>query len=154
MSQRIRKILLVSIRPQHAHKLLAGEKTVELRRVAPNVQNGDMILIYSCSPERALVGTAYVARVLVSKPRDLWNQVRDKACVSKSEFDSYFAGASRAVGIFLRHVRALAKPVPLEELRRESPGFHPPQCFRYVHAEAHGTYSSLPHTAIRAALAG
>src|SRR5438552_3893096 len=40
--------LLLSIRPKHAEKIFDGIKTVELRRIRPRLQRGDLVLVFRC----------------------------------------------------------------------------------------------------------
>ncbi len=49
--------LLVSVKPVYARLILAGSKTVELRRVRPNAVPGCQVLIYASSPTMEMVGT-------------------------------------------------------------------------------------------------
>jgi predicted transcriptional regulator len=126
--------LFLSVKPIFANGILDGTKTVELRRVCPNVASGDMVLIYSTSPEMALLGSAQVAQVLSGAPLHIWKEVREHACVTREQFDSYFSGATTASGIWLCAVRRLARPIHLRELRERWPWLKPPQSYRYVDA--------------------
>jgi len=126
--------LFLSVKPIFASRILDGTKTIELRRVRPNVVSGDVVLIYSTSPEMALLGSAQVAQILSGTPQDIWPQVLDHASVSQAQFDDYFSGATTAIGIRLRAVRRLARPIHLQELRERWPWLKPPQSFRYVDA--------------------
>ena len=38
-----KKILLLSIKPKYAKKILAGNKTVELRKNKPKIDRGDIV---------------------------------------------------------------------------------------------------------------
>ena len=126
------RALLVSLRPRFAHALLAGDKTVELRRVPPSVECGTLVLMYSSSPERQLVGTARVSHVAVATPDEIWECHGTQTGLSRSEYDKYFAGTNRAVAIVIQDPVRLGRPRPLAELRRRWDGFRPPQSFRYV----------------------
>jgi predicted transcriptional regulator len=129
-----REALLLSVRPVFVDRILDGTKTVELRRVRPDVVAGQNILIYSSTPTMALLASAIVARVDVSDPENLWQHVRHAAGVSKAEYAAYFTGAGRAAAIWLSHVRALSRPIALRELRERWPWFRPPQSYCYVRA--------------------
>jgi predicted transcriptional regulator len=57
--------IIISIRPEHARNIMAGRKTVELRRRFPaSVLHGTTMLIYSSTPERALVGAVRIGRCI------------------------------------------------------------------------------------------
>lgn len=130
-----KNVLFLSIRPQYVARILDGSKTVELRRVRPNVDSGQSALIYSSSPTMAVLAVATIERIESSEPAELWPHVRHAAGVSKAEYDDYFYAASRAVAIWIRNVTPLLHPVSLAELRERWPWFRPPQSYRYVSAE-------------------
>jgi predicted transcriptional regulator len=126
--------LFLSVRPTFANRILNGTKTIELRRVRPNVVLGHTVLIYSSSPEMALLGTARVEGILSGAPRELWGEVKGAAGVSRKEYDDYFDGAVIAIGIRLGAVQKLSRPISLQELRKRWPWLRPPQSYRYVTA--------------------
>lgn len=126
------RVVLFSIRPEHAASILDGSKTVELRRVKPRIRDGDVALVYVTSPVCAVVAALKVHRVVVEPPRELWEVVERRAGVNRREYDDYYSGASTGVAIFVEHVTELEEPVPLADLQHRIPGFQAPQSFRYV----------------------
>lgn len=130
----LRETLLFSVRPIFVDRLLEGAKRVELRRMRPDVTPGMDALIYSSTPTKALLASAVVDRVEASGVEALWPRVRDAAGVTRSEYSAYFEGTERAVGIWLSDVRALKRPLGLQELRERWPWFRPPQSYCYVRA--------------------
>lgn len=126
------RAVLLSIRPGHANNILAGSKTVELRRMGPRVKAGDLALIYVTRPISAVVARFTVAGVVSGHPRWLWPTVRDRVGLDRPQYDDYYSGATKATAIFLADVRELPEPVPLIDLEEAIPGFRPPQSFRYV----------------------
>ena len=126
------RMVFLSVKPRFAEMLLAGEKTVELRRVRPRLQRGDVILLYASSPTSRVVGYCHVAEVVSDAPQRLWHSVEERAAVSRTEYDKYFEGAARATGIVVERATALQNHISLADLRRHVPGFMPPQSFRYL----------------------
>lgn len=124
--------LLVSVKPVYADLLLSGAKTVELRRVRPQVKPGCPVLLYASSPQMAMVGTARVSAITCDSPDAIWNQFSDQVGIDYTTFAGYFAGTGNAVAITLADVEPLPALVPLAELRRRISGFRPPQSFRYL----------------------
>ncbi|MHB1035016.1 MAG: hypothetical protein ACYC35_15220 [Pirellulales bacterium] len=121
---------MLSVHPRFANGILAGTKRVELRRRSPRV--ADAVVLYATSPVKAVVG-AFTIESIVRLPLGLlWRQVRGIAEVTRAEYLDYFNGLTEGVGIFVGHVVSLDRPVPLPELRRLWPGFHPPQGFQYL----------------------
>ena len=124
-------MLLVSIQPKYVDLILAGTKRIELRRQVPRVSSGPA-LIYASSPRKELVASFQIAHVLNTSIELMWQRVQDHAGVTREAFDEYYTGAKSAVGIWIKDVKALPKPIPLVDLRLVWDGFHPPQSFRYI----------------------
>ncbi len=127
------RTILLSVRPKYAHLILDGSKTVELRRVCPNIGPGDFIMMYESSPARRVRALLHVEEIIHDAPTQLWPRVRRDAGVTRTDFDRYFAGAATAVGIRLHVADNLSPPLHLAELQRVAPGFRPPQSYQYVH---------------------
>lgn len=126
------RYVVFSIRPPHAEKILAGKKTVELRRrFANDVRPGALALIYTTSPTRALTGLAQIRQVQRLTVPELWKHYRSAACIPKGTFEAYFSGRNCGYAIMLAFARPLARPVGLSELREQF-GFEPAQSFQYA----------------------
>lgn len=124
--------IVLSINPRFAARIFDGWKTVELRRIKPRVGKGDHIFIYESSPTMAVVGYCSVGGIISAPLAELWREVRHAAGVSYAEFNAYYDGTSEGYGILLSDVHRFARPLPLVQLRKVHPGFHPPQSHRYV----------------------
>ena len=128
-----RKSLFISIKPRYAEMIFSGAKTVELRRTEPRVGKGDKMIVYVSSPAREVTGECIVTEIEKDTPKKLWLRIRDKAGVTKEEFDDYFEGASQAIAIHVRKPKKFGTPVGLGSLRKDF-SLQPPQSFRYVEA--------------------
>lgn len=124
--------LLLSIRPRFAEQIFAGTKTVELRRVCPRVEAGDLVIVYSSGAEKALVGAFQIAGVVKSTPKVIWKRYGAETGLSKTELDSYYAGVDAGYAIEISQTWRLMVPVKLADLRRQPGGFLPPQGYRYL----------------------
>ena len=127
-----RSVLLLSLKPRFAASILDGTKTVELRRVAPKVQPGHMVLIYASSPVRQLAGKCRVVRLDVAPKSVIWERYRNQCGVTEAEYEAYFEGAQNAVAIVVDSPCTLQEPPSLATLRNRVAGFRPPQSFRYL----------------------
>jgi predicted transcriptional regulator len=129
-----RQDFLVSIRPQYVAKILAGQKTVELRRRFPEaVSVGTMAYIYSTSPVRAVVGFAKIKEVQRLTVADIWKEHADAACITRRELYNYFSGTKFGFAILLSAVKAMRNQLTACELESQF-GIVPPQSYRYVTA--------------------
>jgi len=137
------KVLLLSIRPRYAEKIFQGMKQVELRRVRPNIQHGDHILVYVTAPIKALEGVLQVDYVIEDHPHELWSHVENTAGVTRDEFDAYYDGADVGFGIFFKEAKRINNPISLDKLRKLFGSFHPPQSYRYLHPAEVEIYGQL-----------
>ena len=124
--------LLLSLKPRFAALIFDGQKTVELRRVAPTIQPGDRALIYASSPLRQLVGTCRVVDVEIDSKAEVWERYGDQCALTEEEYEAYFEGAKHAVAIVVDNPARLPEPPSLATLRNRMSGFRPPQSFRYL----------------------
>lgn len=129
------KDLIISIHPKYSEKILAGKKTVELRRRFPlSTAKGTTIYIYSTSPVRAIVGSAEIAETIKLPIKAIWKKYSKCAFIKKEDFESYFNGLSEGFALELKNAKTFDKPVELAELR-ERFNFTPPQSFIYARQE-------------------
>ena len=125
-------ILLLSIRHHYAVKLFAGTKKVELRRIKPKLNPGDIVVVYVSSPVKAVAGFFVVQEIIQSVPTELWDQVKDLAGISKYEFEKYYDNSRCAWGIVLKKFKYFEPPLALEYLRLNWKNFSPPQSYKYL----------------------
>jgi predicted transcriptional regulator len=127
-------LLIVSVKPEYAKKILNGEKTIELRKCAPKrVGENDYILIYVTAPVKELWGIYKIENIIKENPNDLWKNHGKQTGLKKHEFYDYFKDNVKAFGIQLQQVgNPLISPIKLDSLRSLIPGFTPPQTYSYT----------------------
>jgi predicted transcriptional regulator len=123
--------LLISIRPSFVKSIFAKTKIVELRRVKPRLQTGDLVVIYASGTTKGIVGAFEVAGVTVATPKYIWRKHNGGSGLAKEAFDRYFAGANRGYAIRIGRLWKHPVPIPLRTLRRRQAGFCPPQGYHY-----------------------
>ncbi|WP_027553695.1 helix-turn-helix domain-containing protein [Bradyrhizobium sp. Cp5.3] len=129
---RPKRDVVLSVRPVYSQKIMAGEKTVELRRRFPiSAPSGTVAYIYSTSPVRAMVGSAEIENVYKMPIADIWKKFGSKARITRDDFESYFSGLEAGFALKFKNARAFARPIDLSELRRRF-RFEPPQSFLYA----------------------
>ena len=126
------RMIVLSLKPRFADAILAGGKTVELRRSEPKIVVPTRALVYATSPVRALVGTCIVTSVVSEQLATLWREYGPRTGVNHREFLEYFEGVEKGTALTLADPASLPQPIPLTRLRGTSPGFRPPQSFAYV----------------------
>lgn len=125
------KVLLISVKPEFAEKIFDGTKQIELRKSVPNVSKGDMVIIYSTLPVKAVLGTCVVENVIKKSPAQLWKIHSSKLGIDRKRYFEYFRNSGTAVGIVLTSIDRLANEISLDSIRKHFPKFSPPQTFRY-----------------------
>ncbi|MDW3119373.1 MAG: helix-turn-helix domain-containing protein [Roseovarius pacificus] len=129
---KLQRDVVLSIKPIYSEKILAGHKTVELRRRFPvSAPSGALAYIYSTSPVKAMVGTASIRDVLKLPVEQIWTEFESTAFIERSLFDKYFEGLDHGYALVFDDVKSFSRPLPLHELR-ERFGFEPPQSFLYA----------------------
>jgi predicted transcriptional regulator len=136
--------LLLSIRPKYANMIFAGTKTVELRRVRPSIQAGDLVLVYVSSPTKEMQGAFRVGKTISGKPSTIWKKFGKQTGVTRTEFNAYFAGKDQAHALMIEDAWTLPTPVQLACLRKEKQGFRPPQSFHYIRGAGFASSFGIP----------
>ncbi len=126
------RALFISVKPRYANAILEGSKTVELRRTRPHLPDGSLVILYSSTPTRAVVGWAHHAGIRVGTPIEIWDKYGTAAAIDETDYDAYFDGTDQAFALELNCVVAV-QPIPLDVIR--SIGIQPPQSWRYVPAD-------------------
>jgi predicted transcriptional regulator len=129
------EVILMSIKPKYAEKIIFGSKTIELRRVAPNLDKSEIILIYESSPVKAITGYAFISSITKSSPEEVWNLFSRETQISKDDFDTYYNGTEHAFAIHITNATPFVVPISLADLRSENILTNPPQSYRYLHME-------------------
>ena len=135
--------ILISIKPQHVEDILNGKKTVELRRRAPRIPVGTRMWVYSTLPDAHVRMVATVEKLEELAPSTIWRKNSKKMALSKSEYNGYVDGCSKVCALHLSKITQLSKPLSLQKLRDEQPGFNPPQFFKFLDSKSVLVHSFL-----------
>lgn len=120
--------VLLSIKPEFANKIFAGEKTFEYRK-ATFTKNVSTVVVYATQPVGLIIGEFDIDRVLEGTPTDLWQETKSGAGISEDFFSEYFRGRLRGYAIKIKGSRLYSKAI---NPYRTSDHFVPPQSFRYL----------------------
>ena len=126
------RMVVLSLKPRFAEAILAGVKTVELRRTVPKIEVPTRALLYATTPVRALLGTCVIANVRSADLAVLWREYGSRSDLRYHEFQQYFVGVDAGTALELTQPQVLSQRIPLQDLRAKPRGFRPPQSFAYV----------------------
>ena len=129
------RMVVLSLKPRFAEAILAGVKTVEVRRTEPKIVVPTRALLYAASPVRALLGTCIITSVRSTDLAALWREYGSDAALSHEEFLRYFEGVDVGTALTLTEPQRFSRRVPLQDMRAKPKSFRPPQSFAYVDAK-------------------
>lgn len=121
--------ILMAIKPQFVEKIRRGEKKFEFRRVLPQHQEVDSIIVYASKPVGKVVGEMIVGDFLTYPTDELWEWTKEKSGLTREEFFSYFHGKTNAHAIEIKSYRDYEQPILLDVLL---PDKTPPQSYCYL----------------------
>lgn len=123
------RAVLLSIKPKYADLIIAGSKTVELRRSWPSNDIGVMV-IYSSAPVQRLTGIALIKEVRECDLESLWEIAQEHGGgVTYEELQTYIDKKKNCYGVLLGRVAPAEVLVDPKDL---FPAFTPPQGFLYL----------------------
>lgn len=117
---------IISIHPNYADAILAGTKTIELRRRIPELRLGTRLWIYATRPVGAVIGFVTIQSVSKAHPSTIWKRHRNGVGIDYDEFKAYFSGTEEAIAIALVSAKHTC-PITVDQLREIRGKFHPPQ---------------------------
>ena len=121
------KKIIISINPEHVKNIINGTKKFEYRTKAAK-SDVNKIIIYETTPVKRVVAEAEIVEVLSMNPKDLWNETKTQAGISKEFFDNYFQNRKVAYAYRLGKVKVYKESKALEEFGLRCA----PQSFAYV----------------------
>jgi len=128
----MKNILVISIKPEYMNLILAGVKSIELRKCRPIIPKDDILVaLYSTAPVKAVVGFCLLDELIEDNPTSLWSRFSDCVGIDKDTFFEYYSNHGKAFGLRLENVYVLKESLGLEEIKAQLPGFTPPQTYKY-----------------------
>lgn len=108
--------LLVSMKPRYAERILAGSKLVEIRKKFSEKWIGCKAILYSSSPQRALVGEATVRSVTSASPTAIWARFGTSIGCSAKDFKAYVGATEEVSAIELDEIFPYKQPISLSQI--------------------------------------
>ncbi|MGQ9674637.1 MAG: hypothetical protein ACUVX1_03110 [Chloroflexota bacterium] len=130
-SRSIRHIAMLTIHPEFARRIFAGQKNIEFRKVRFQ-RDVSHVVVYAGAPVRSILGYFEVAALDEASPRELWSRYGASCGTLPDEFQAYFDSHKRGMAIKIGTVNMLKEPLPLSALDQ---ALTPPQCFVYLTRE-------------------
>jgi predicted transcriptional regulator/ribosomal protein S18 acetylase RimI-like enzyme len=130
--QRLKSLLLISVKPEYATKIEQGEKLVEFRRKFATCSESMHAFFYVSSPTKEIRFSACIDKVIKDQPTCLWETYGNVSGIDKERFSEYFSTINAGYALPLSQVGMLSNPISLSELRSYEPSFTPPQSYCWL----------------------
>lgn len=124
--------ILLSIKPQFANAIFAGDKHFEFRKAIPRDREAKRVYVYASAPISRVIGFFDVESILSDHPDALWAETQSGAGITKEYFHKYFAGRQLGHAFKVKDASLFDEPRCLASMFSIK---HPPQSFRYVSAQ-------------------
>lgn len=120
--------ILMPINPIHVEKIMSGTKKYEYRKILPKKTNLDIMLIYSTSPIKKVIGEAEILEIIIDNKEIVWNKTKDNSGINKEFYDKYYQNKDFAVAYKLGKIKKYDNPKDLKEFNIN----YYPQSFVYI----------------------
>ncbi|MFA6336165.1 MAG: hypothetical protein WCX48_11575 [Bacteroidales bacterium] len=107
--------VLLSIKPQFAHKIFDGSKKFEFRKSIFKNKEIHTVVVYASSPVQKVIGEFTIDEILEAQPQALWEKTKQDSGITKSFFDSYFLNRDIAYAIKVRDTALYKDPLSLSD---------------------------------------
>jgi predicted transcriptional regulator len=125
------RAVLLAVRPQFADMMMAGTKTIELRKRFPPQPRGTVVFVYASTPVKAVVGTMLLDQVEPCGVDRMWRELVPSIGATKQYIRDYLDERKQVTLLHLRSPRPFSAPILLRDLRTLV-RLEPPQSFRYL----------------------
>lgn len=121
--------LILSIRREHAQRILEGSKVFELRKMLPS-RPFKRVYMYETGGG-GIIGCFDPSRVIRDKKGVLWDRVNYHA-TTRARFERYFERSTDGFAIEVTKPVRFKNPIAISELRDVDPRFHVPMSSRIL----------------------
>ena len=122
------KAVLMSIKPEFAHRIFEGVKKFEFRKQVFKDTSVKKVIVYSSSPEQKVIGEFEIEKILSGAPNEIWKQTKKYSGISQEFYDVYFDGRDIAYAIKVASTKRYRNAKTLTDYNVQSA----PQAFVYV----------------------
>jgi predicted transcriptional regulator len=120
--------VLLSIKPEFAHKIFEGTKKYEFRKSIFKREDIKTVVVYASSPVQQVIGEFEIENILCKEVELLWQITQQFAGISKDFYDDYFANKEMAFAIQIGKIHKFQHPKRLSDYDIDCA----PQSFTYL----------------------
>jgi predicted transcriptional regulator len=120
--------ILLSIKPEHAEKIMTGEKKYEYRKsiFKNEVQK---IVIYVTKPVGKIIGEFTLTKIIKGSPDEVWKRTHNHSGVSKEFFMNYFENRETSYALRITDFKKFEEDIDPKTVFTD---FTAPQSYMYL----------------------
>jgi len=119
--------VLLSIKPEFAHKIFLGIKKYEFRKFIFK-HHVSKVIVYASSPVKMVIGEFDIEEIIFSDIDSLWKHTKKFSGIEKHKFSKYFRNKKKGYAIKIKSYKKYENPLYL----KKEFGVLPPQSFVYL----------------------
>lgn len=120
--------VLLSIKPEYVEKIFSGKKKYEFRRNIFKNKEIKLIVVYSTSPVKKVIGEFEIEKIVEGTPEQLWNLDPQSTGILKEKFFGYFGSKEKGYAIKIGKLTKYNQPKTLQDFSIKTA----PQSFVYI----------------------
>jgi len=120
--------VVLSIKPEFAHKIFDGSKKFEFRKVIFKNDNVKSVIVYASSPVQKVIGEFEIGKIFNNNLETLWELTKEHSGITEDFFYEYFSEREKGFAIQVKNKKIYKVPKCL----KSDFNLHPPQSFAYV----------------------
>ena len=127
-------VVLLTIRPKYAQRILSGYKKFELRTwIGLDLVPGMLVVMYVSGDVKAIVGEFRIGKVIKGRPDFVRKQIEtaggeETTGVGEEDY-SYISRSKKAFALEVTNAKKYKRPIYLNEVRNVIPGWNPPMSY-------------------------
>lgn len=137
--------IVLSIRPEHAQKILDGRKSVEIRKSFSTARAPGSCVLYASSPVQAVLGQVDIVRATKLKVHEAWSRFGTRLGCTRRELAAYADDTADVYALELANPVRFHNAVTLAAIRSwaQAPDLRPPQSHARI-SSGSGWESAMP----------
>ena len=121
--------VVLSIKPEFAHKIFDGSKKFEFRKVIFKNSEVKSVIVYASSPVQKVIGEFEIGQILNDNLDNLWDLTKEFSGITEDYFYEYFSDKEKGFAIQIKQIIKYDNPRCL----KADYNLNPPQSFVYFH---------------------
>ncbi|ALU11632.1 hypothetical protein EYM_03225 [Ignicoccus islandicus DSM 13165] len=124
-------VVLLSIKPKYAQRILSGYKKFELRTwIGLDLVPGMLVVMYVSGEIKAIIGEFRIGKVIKGRPEYVRKRIEQEGGeevtgIGEEDY-SYISRSKKAFALEVTEPKKYKRPIYLNELRNVIPGWNPP----------------------------